>query len=560
MLRTNRPEQWLILPVILLFAACAHVPPKVALESRGMVVAAHPIAAEFGYEILQSGGNAIDAAVATAMVLGVVEPHASGLGGGGGMLIYLADQDSLTYINYYPRAAHEIPKEFRYCRDGYTAKAVLVPGTVAGLSMALQKYGTMSWQEILERSIEKVKNGFVIDEHFNKVILDSYEILSGHEQTADIFLNEMLPFELGDTLVNTDILRTFRYLADNGPEFFYEGDLADSIETIMIREGGQIRKSDLQSYQAIELSPVSTDYRAYHIVSSPPPQSGLTTLEILNILELQDIRAMGDFKYHDSTFHFMAEAMKLGYADRDQYLGDPQFVDVPVDILIDDAYAKSRYAEMDHGKAIWGEGENTPAGSIRESLSDESDDPDGSTTHLSVIDRAGNAVSLTQTLSRYWGSGISVGGFLLNDGMTSFSISTKANIIEPDKQPRSTISPSFIFKNDELYVIVGTPGGGRIPATMVEIITNLLDFDQNAVEANRAPRFYSRDNSRTIAVERRFDQSLLDALEKRGHKIEVFGEMDNYFGGVHLIMIDQKTGELFGSADPRRSGVVAGGQ
>ena len=547
----------LIFALVTLFYGCASRQSPPVPQSQGMVVAAHPVAAKLGYEILQSGGNAVDAAVATAITLGVVEPHASGLGGGGGMLIYLNEPHKLTYINYYPRAGDSIPDTFDSKTDGQSAKAVLVPGTVSGLSMALEKYGTMSWKQILELSIETLNRGFEVDDHFNKVILDSYGTLTSYPETESIFLNEMMPFEVGDTLLNGVALRTLKILADEGPRAFYTGELADSIEAVMIRRGGFIRKSDMESYQATESTPVQSDYRGHLIVSSPPPQSGLTLLEILNILEQRDLLSMGVYFEQASTFHLMAEAIKLGYADRREYLGDPAFSEIPVSTLANDDYARSRFATIDMNAISNSDSSATQSGSVKTFNGEPHEDPNGSTTHISVVDSEGNAVSLTQTISYFWGSGISVGGFLLNNAMTSFSKDGGPNTLAPGKQPRSTISPSFIFRDKKLYAVVGTPGGGRIPGTMTEIVTNIIDFGASAESANNAPRFHSSDISPKLRVESRFDQTVLDELILKGHIVETMGDMDSYFGGVHVIIIDPESG-LQGSADPRRSGVVAG--
>jgi len=544
--------------IALFMLGCAHQEPISPQQTDGMVVAAHPQAAELGYDILKAGGNAVDAAVGTAIALSVVEPHASGLGGGGGMLIYLNDQDKLTYINYYPQTGAVPPDTFISRTDAHTADAVLVPGTVAGLSMALSLYGTMSWEDILLLSIDRLKAGFIIDSKFNKVILDSYEVLMEYTETSDIFLNEMLPFEVGDTLFNEPAMKTLQVLADEGPDAFYSGEIADSIVAVITRYGGTITKSDLAAFQAFEVEPLKGFYRDKQIVSAPPPQSGITLLEILNILENEDLAELGNYVSNDATLHLVAEAVKLGYADRREYLEDPRFSEIPVIPLISDEYAAERHSLITAHGLTNTDSTNTYPGSLDRASQDPIDDPNGSTTHLSIIDKDGNAVSLTQTLSYYWGSGISTGGFLLNNGMTSFSGGDGVNAIEPNKQPRSTISPTFIFHGEDLYLVIGTPGGGRIPGTMVQVITNILDYGIDPVEANMIPRFYSRDNNIQLKVESRFSEAVLEKLVKRGHKVEILAEVDSYFGGVHLIMIDPVTGTLTGSADPRRSGVVAG--
>jgi len=531
---------------------------KEVTGKKGMVVTAHPAASELGLEILKSGGNAVDAAVGSALILGVVEPHASGLGGGGGMLIYLHSKDSLTYINYYARAPRLIPTDFNSSEEAKTSIAVLVPGTVAGLYHALQKYGTVSWKDLLIRVIKKAKNGFQVDSKFNKILLDSYGSLLKYPQTRSIYLVDDFPPEEGYTIINNRVLNTLEKLANSGPEIFYQGEIADSIEAAMIKYGGGLRKSDLMAYQPMEISPVQGNYRGYEIYSAPPPQSGTTIIEILNILEFRDLSKMGDYTQSISSFHFMAEAMKRGYADRLQYISDPQFFKVPLDVLLSKDFAYSRFQTINN---ISTKPKDTAAGDVKLFLQKsglKKDDKNGSTTHISVVDAVGNAVSLTQTLNRFWGSGIGVCGFLLNDGMTAFSSINPVNTVLSGRQPRSTISPSILFNNNKLSMVIGSPGAGRIISTMVEVICNIIDFDKSVAEANDAPRFCSKELSTTLPVEARFSPELLAKLKAMGHPIEVLGEMDLYFGGVQLIFIDPKMKTLIGSSDQRRSGVALG--
>jgi gamma-glutamyltranspeptidase / glutathione hydrolase len=530
-------------------------------SKNGMVVTAHPIASKFGLEILKSGGNAVDAAVGTALIIGVVEPHASGLGGGGGMLIYLHDLDSLTYINYYARAPRLVPTNFVSDKEGKTAPAVLIPGTVAGLHYALQKYGTISWSDLLAKVIQQAKLGFQIDDVFYKIILDSYEFLLKYSQTKSIFLFDELPPEVGQRIINERIITTLEKLAKSGPDVFYQGEIADSIEAAMIRLGGGLRKSDLKIYSPIELKPVQGTYRGQTIYSAPPPQSGLTIIEILNILELKNLTQMGDFNNNLSTFHFMAEAMKRGFADRLRYLSDPKFFEVPKSVLLSKSFARSRFNTIDMQQASPKKPKKTPAGDVKPFLYQSDADPvnkDGSTTHISIVDANGNAVSLTQTLNHFWGSGISVCGFLLNNGMSAFSQTNPANNIQSTRQPRSTISPSMLFKNKDLSMVIGSPGSGRIISTTVEVICNIIDFNKGASEANEAPRFLSRKWLDTLPVEDRFPSAMIDSLKSMGHNIEVMEKMDLYFGGVQLIVVDKKQKLLIGSSDLRRSGIALG--
>ncbi|MFZ5515647.1 MAG: gamma-glutamyltransferase [Candidatus Zhuqueibacterota bacterium] len=529
--------------------------------TSGMVVTAHPLASELGLEVLKSGGNAVDAAVASALVIGAVEPHASGLGGGGAMLVYLSEQDTLTYINYYACAPEKVADGFDARHESSSARSVLVPGTVAGLHYALSKYGAIPWNELVLLVIEKIRDGIVVDGAFHQIILDSYDKLLLDPRTRTTYLVNDFPPEPGHRLRNAPLVATLQKLASEGPDVFYRGEIADSIEAVMIRTGGGLRAADLENYQVREVPPLHGTYRGYDIFSSPPPHSGITVLETLNILEFTDLRQSGDFVTSPASFHVMAEAMKLASVDRLHYLGDPKFDPSYDDILISKSFARARFETIDMAKAHPVHPESMPAGDISRFLKTSAPAPydkEGSTTHISIVDARGNAVSLTQTLNHFWGSGISVCGFLLNNGMTTFFEGDSLNRAQPGKQPRTTIAPSILFRDDKLAIVLGTPGAGRILSTLVEVICNLIDFDKDPHLANAAPRFYCQKSGTAIAVESRFDEALLQHLKAMGHSIEQYGEMDLFFGGVQLIMIDSNTGTFTGSSDPRRPGVALG--
>ncbi len=522
---------------------------------NGMVVSAHPMASQFGVEILKSGGNAVDAAVGAAVLIGFVEPHASGFGGGGGMLIYLHDADSLAYINYYQQAPKNFPADFDRRKESNSARAILVPGTVAGLHFALEHYGTFSWKEILLKAAAKLENGIPVDQFFHNIIFDSYEKLLQFPETQEIFLPGQLPPAVGDTLHNPAGVRTLKILALRGPDAFYQGEIGDSIVATVQRHGGVIEKSDLMNYRIRLKNPLRGTYRNYRIVTAPPPQSGATVLEILNILELKDLSNLGSYEKNVAAFHFMAEAMKRAYADRLSYLSDPKFVPVPTETLISKKFARNRFATINFFRATPANPKETKPGKIefiKEKLKK------GSTTHISVVDAAGNAVSLTQTINRFWGCGLSVCGFLLNNGMTSFSPMSRVNQAEPGKQPRSTISPTILFRDGNPAIVIGSPGSGTIISTIVEVICNLIDFQKSPIEANLAPRFCSRKWTTTLPVEGSFSKTLIDSLKKMGHPIEIMSPMDMYFGGVQLIVRDEKNKTWIGCSDPRRSGAALG--
>ncbi len=518
--------------------------------TSGMIVSGHPLASEFGLKILKSGGNVVDAAVGAAMVIGVAEPFGSGLGGGGAMLIYLNDLDSLTMINYYACAPQNLPDDV----GSYGAETILVPGTVAGLHRALTLYGTISWKNMIDQVIEQVKEGIVVDEYLYQVILESYEKIYSHPQTRSIYLENDFPPPVGTVIRNERILKTLELVSTNGPEIFYNGVIADSIEAVVSSLGGTLQKSDLSQYQVQQVKPLSGTYREHEIVSAPPPMSGASVIEILNILKFRNVPLMGDITTNVHTFRLMIEATKHGYIDRLHFLGDPNFHPVDDEMLVSTSFARTRFDSIRKYCPWQGKSPENSHSPVKR----QHDDIEGSTTHISVVDSAGNAVSLTQTLNRFWGSGISVCGFLLNNGMTSFYKDDSLNGMEPGKQPRTTIAPTLVFKDNKLKIVIGSPGGGRIISTLVQVLCQLIDFHKSAHEANSAPRFALHQSGEMLPVEGRFSPTILDSLKKIGHHIQIRDNMDLYFGGVQLILIDPESRILTGSSDPRRSGAVMG--
>lgn len=523
---------------------------QTANAKSGMIVAGHPMASEFGLKILKSGGNAVDAAVGAALVISVAEPFASGLGGGGAMLIYLNDPDSLTMINYYACAPQKLPDHF----GSYGAGTILVPGTVAGLHRALSLYGTVSWKQMIDQVIEQVKDGIVVDDYLYQVNFESFEKIYSHPQTRSIYLENDFPPPVGTVIKNERILKTLQLLSTNGPDIFYNGAIADSIEAVVGSLGGTLQKSDLSQYQVQQVKPLSGTYREHEIVSAPPPLSGASVIEILNIINYQNVSLMGDYTDSVRTFHLFVEATKHGYIDRQNFLGDPNFNPLDMETLLSTTFARTRFDSiLKHSP--WQE---APFEKSQTPVIPQPEDKDGSTTHISVVDAAGNAVSLTQTLNHFWGSGISVCGFLLNNGMTSFYKDDVLNSMESGKQPRTTIAPTFVFKDDQLKIVIGSPGGGRIISTLVQMLTQLIDFHKSAHEANNAPRFALQQSGEKLLVEGRFSPALLDSLRKIGYPISSRDDINLYFGGVQLIVIDPVAKTLTGSSDPRRSGAVMG--
>ncbi len=534
------------------YISSAHALPAVSKD--GIVVSAHPLATEIGVEVLRQGGNAIDAAVATAFALGVVEPYASGIGGGGFMLIYLKERDENVAVDYRERAPLRA-KDNMYLKKGEPNRdlslnghlSVAVPGTVAGLSLALQKYGTISLKEALAPAIKLAEEGVYVNLLLRQKTASRKDILSKYKATSGVFLpNGEVP-EIGDKLVQQDLAKTLISITERGSSVFYEGWIAEAIEGEMKQGGGIITKEDLRRYKPRILKPVVGTYRGYKVVSIPPPSSGgVAIIEILNILEDYELKLD---PFSSSSVHLMVEAMKRAFADRFYFLGDPHFVEMPIKWLVSKGYAKeirktislTRAApseEVIHGEPWAHEGE--------------------STTHISVVDRFGNAVSLTQSINYFFGSGVVVPGtgILLNDEMDDFNLTPNSpNSIAPAKTPLSSMSPTLVFKDGKIFMIVGSPGGIRIINILLQVLLNVIDFDMDLEKAVFAPRFSHHLLSKAVQAERYcLSEDVKKRLQDMGHKIKEV----NDFGNVQAVLIDEKTGLKFGVSDRRGIGEAIG--
>lgn len=602
-----------------------------ACGERGVVATSHPRATEAAIEIMHMGGNAVDAAVAAAFCIGVVEPHASGLGGGGGMVIYLSDKDESHFINYYGCAPGRSKDLGPYDREKFrhTAKSILVPGTVAGLTMALEMFGTLPLEAVIQPAIRAARDGFEIDETLGRIILDSALMLGENENTAEVFLDMGFPRMVGDTLRQPELAATLTEISRRGRAGFYEGHVAENLTENFAAAGGVISLEDLRSYQPELTQPLYGEYRDCVVLSANLPQSGASVIEALNILENVDLRSMGHYSESPATLHLMVEAIRRVHADRYSFIGDPEFGYVPVNGIISKEYAKTRYHQIDqfsvdppryrdtqagnparydradnnrkrtekdsggvqfenddneYGRSsyeTWAEDDFNSFGGSKKKPVDKAEkdkdkgkdepgksktDPDAfleiwaiddaHTTHLSVTDAEGNAVSLTQTLGTFFGSVQTVSGVLFNCGMSNFSSTGKVNIIKPLKRPRSSISPTVVLKDGHPFLVVGTPGATRIISTVVELLVNLIDFDMSAAEANNAPRFFTSKYEDYLHIEGGITVPVREKLEKMGHPLQVYNGIDLFFGGAHLIRIDPYLGTACGSADPRRSGTA----
>jgi gamma-glutamyltranspeptidase/glutathione hydrolase len=539
-----------------------------ATGQNGMVATAHPLASEAAIEMLKRGGNAVDAAVAAAFAIGVVEPDGSGLGGSGGMVIYLNDKKESYYINYYARAC-EKGSEAGYSgsRDAHTAKAICVPGTVAGLTMAHEKFGSLPLETIMEPAIRYASEGFLVDATLARLILDNIETIYADEVTTDIFCSEGFPLMEGDRIIQEDLANTLRIISREGRKGFYEGPLAESLVAGIAGRGGAMTLNDLRSYKAELTEPLYGNYRGYDILTANVPQSGLCLIEALNILENYNFRDAPHYSESAKVLHLIAEAERFVYADRTAYLGDPNENNVPVSGLTSKKYARKRYKQINQEKLDPSgyrdvvEGDPFPyVKRNRHPENKEAEEIGGHTTHLSVIDKNGNSVALTQTLGLFFGSGQTVNGVLFNCAMTNFAHRTKTsvNYYRDGKQSRSSIMPTIILKDEKPFLIAGSPGAARIIATIIEIVVNVIDYNMTVTEASLAPRFFVRDSENYLFLEAAIKPEVREDLVEMGHTLNVYPELDLFFGGAQLIYIDPDNGLYYGSADKRRGGIAIG--
>jgi len=536
--------------------------PRDARGGQGMVASAHPLASQVGVDILKAGGNAIDAAVAVGFTLGVVEPNASGIGGGGFMLIWLAGPGRAVYIDFRGKApTGASPTMFELDESGKVkpdargfnpavvgGRSIAVPGEVAGLLLAQGEFGRLERRQVMRPAIEYAENGIEVSEVLAGMITEHYDVLLAFPETAKIYLSDDFPKMPGERIVNPDLAATLRLVLENGRDGFYRGRVAKSIVDAVRADGGTMTMEDIENYLVSYRRPVRGSYRGYGIISAPPPSSGgAHVIELLNIMEQFDLPAMG--QNSALSLHAWAEAMKLVYTDRAQFMGDHDFVLVPLDTLASKEFAQRRFKLIDMERAT----PAFPPGNV--TVGDS-----GSTTHYSVVDSEGNMVACTKTINHFFGSGITAPGtgVLLNDQMDDFDKQPGvANSIEPGKKPLSSMSPTLLLKDGKPFATLGSPGGMRIISTMAMLISYLVDYGLDIQAAIEAPRINSYATG-PLKVESRIGPDVLKALEALGHEIDVRGDFDLYFGGAQGIVIDPGTGQLHGGADPRRDGKALG--
>ncbi|MCI0641455.1 MAG: gamma-glutamyltransferase [Gemmataceae bacterium] len=525
---------------------------------NGVVVSVSAPGSDVGLSVLKQGGNAVDAAVATAFALAVTHPQAGNIGGGGFMLIYSPKGEPVV-IDYRETAPAAATKTmFKKGDSRFGCRVVGVPCTVRGLGLAHQKFGKLPWKTLVLPAVELAEKGFVLDNFhansLNKIIAESKDWL---EMQRVFGHPEKQKWRAGDRLVQPDLAKTLRLIAHEGPDAFYKGRIADEIVAEMKAGNGLITKEDLQNYQAILRKPIHTTYRGYDIYGPPPPSSGGVALcQMLNTLENFDLRAKG--RASPDALHLIIEAMRRAYVDRARYLGDPTFVKIP-DFLTSKEYAKKLAHSIDLKKA-------TPSAelAIDIALGDEGD----STTHFSVIDKDSLAVANTYTLEHSYGSKVVVkgAGFLLNNEMMDFNwrpgittktgvIGTDPNLIAPGKRMLSSQTPAVVAKDGKLLLVTGSPGGRTIINTVLQVIVNVVDYELSVEEAVQAPRLHHQWFPDEVKLEdaKKHPQTV-EALRALGHKVIPQAKQ----GDAHTIWINPRTGGYVGAADRRLSGKVAG--
>ncbi len=530
---------------------------------NGMVVSASALASEAGAKVLAAGGNAVDAAIATGFALAVTYPTAGNIGGGGFMVIRQADGKATT-IDFREKAPAAATPEMFTENGAYSARihhrthlSVGVPGTVAGFALAHQKYGRADWKQLVNPAVSLAGDGFAAPTGLAASLSSAVARLKDYPATVAAYSKNGTPYAAGEKIVLPDLARTLTRIRDQGRNGFYTGETARLIVEEMKRGGGIITAADLSSYEAKERAAVKGTFHGYDVISMAPPSSGgVAMIEMLNILEGFDLKAAG----HNSPryLHLLTESMRRAFLDRARYLGDPDFVSNPIDKLTSKAYATELRSTIDLNRA-------TPSQPAQIADGHESLE----TTHFSVVDKNGMAVSVTYTLEAGYGLGAVVAGagFLLNNEMGDFNgkpgvtdstglIGTPPNVAKPGKRMLSSMTPSIIAKDGKLVAVIGSPGGRTIINTVLQVALNIMAFDMPIQDAVNAPRIHHQWLPNTVTIERNgVPESTVAALTAMGHKVQ-FGSQQ---GTAHSIMIDTRTGHRVGAPDPRDRDAGAAG-
>ncbi len=551
---------------------------------HGIVVSAHELASRAGVEIMQAGGNAVDAAVATGFALAVVHPAAGNIGGGGFMLIRMTDGKT-HFLDYREKAPAAATRDMYLDAQGnviegaseYGYKAIGVPGSVAGMVYAEQKYGKLRLQQVMAPAIRLAREGYSLSWQEAHDLHDRH--LGQYAESRRIFQRDGNYYQPGEIFRQPDLARTLERIAAK-PDDFYHGALARELAAAMQKGGGLITADDLAHYEVKEREPIRGTYRGYEIISAPPPSSGGTVLvESLNILEGYDLDKLGDRSAE--SIHFTTEAFRRAFFDRAEFLGDPDFAKLPVSQLIDKKYAAAWRESIDDAKAtpskalqrpaIFSELEQYAAAHPQPLANHESQH----TTHYSVVDAEGNAVAVTTTINDWFGSRVTAEGlgFLMNDEMDDFSakpgapnsdglIQGAANAIGPGKRPLSSMTPTIVVHDGKTFLVLGSPGSSKIITTVANVLIGVVDYGMNIQEAVDAPRFHNQWLPDVLNVEQWFSPDTVQRLQTMGYNVE-FGLHDGadvspYWSDAECIAVDPKTGERLGASDYRENGKAIG--
>jgi gamma-glutamyltranspeptidase/glutathione hydrolase len=548
--------------VLLLFIALDLSARQPVHAKRAMVVAQEPLAADVGVAVLKSGGNAVDAAVAMGFALAVTHPFAGNIGGGGFMLIRFADGRS-TFIDFRERAPERASRNMyldaagkptRDSLEGWRASGV--PGSVRGFELAHQKYGHAQWQSLLEPAVLLASRGFPVSYSLAESLKGS-RALAKFDKSKSVFQRSGNYYEMGETFAQPELARTLERISKLGAKDFYEGETAERLAAEMTKNGGTITLADLKNYQAVERKPIEGSYRNYSVISAPPPSSGgIGMLQMLGMLDGSGYEKTGAGSA--ASIHYVAEVMRRFYADRSEYMGDPDFFKVPTVGLLDPAYIRKRRDSIDREHA-------TPSDAIHPGHPAGSESSE--TTHYSVVDEQGNAVAVTYTLNGGYGSGVTVPGlgFLMNNEMDDFAakpgepnmfglVQGEANAIQPGKRPLSSMTPTIVLRDGKLFAVLGAPGGSRIPTAVLQVFLNIVDFKMNAQDAVDFPRFHHQWKPDKLSMDHTFSPDTVALLRAKGHDVD-------YAAGtvgarVEAIVIDG--GWLQGGSDGRGTGKAAG--